>query len=129
MKAVVRKETHKEQPSIPETFSEYIALLPPWEQSLFEGLDMPLDCYALINAATAIKPNDYDFKLHLLSLSDGSAVNQSMSFGWVMSLPTAQRAMDYSQSPVSYTISFVSVASTPSSRFSSVAITIRYSAE
>jgi hypothetical protein len=81
----------KTQPPIPETFAEYITLLPPWEQSLFEGLDMPLDCYALLAAAKAINPADYDFKLHLISLSDGSAVNHSMSFGWVMSLPTAQR--------------------------------------
>jgi hypothetical protein len=79
-------------PPPPETLNEYIALLPPWEASLFEGLGMHLDCYTLVNTVMAITPKDHDSRLHLISLSDGSAINKSMSlFGWVLSLPTSER--------------------------------------
>jgi hypothetical protein len=74
------------------TFSDYISDLPVWEQNLFESLDMYYTCFELIsiiNDAVSTTANDTD--KHLISVSDGSAFDRSMSFGWTMSLLNGTR--------------------------------------
>jgi hypothetical protein len=47
-------------------------------------------CYDLIALIDATTSNT-DIEIHLLAVSDGSAFDQSMSFGWSMSLPSGLR--------------------------------------
>jgi hypothetical protein len=75
------------KPSISATFSDYISDLPPWEQNLFESLDMFYTCYEIVDLIHAAAPDDTTLDIHLISVSNGLAFDRSMSFGWTMSLP------------------------------------------
>jgi hypothetical protein len=72
------------------TFTDHLTSLPPWEIQLFESLEMHHSCYELIELI-AESNTDSDIELHLLAVSDGSAFDRSMSFGWSMSLPSGHR--------------------------------------
>ena len=81
------------QPTTPTSamFSDYLAALPTWELQLFESLDMYHPCYDLIDIISANPPDeDQDLDIQLLAISDGSAFDKSMSFGWSMSLLSGQ---------------------------------------
>jgi hypothetical protein len=73
------------------TFTDYISDLPPWEQNLFESLDMFYTCYEMITLITNETLTDTDLDMNLISVSDGSAFDLSMSFGWTMSLLSGTR--------------------------------------
>jgi hypothetical protein len=45
----------------------------------------------MIESILTLIPEAHDLKVHLISLSDGSAVNKSMSVGWDLSLPDGTR--------------------------------------
>jgi hypothetical protein len=78
-------------PATSATFSGYISLLPPWELDLFESLDMFFPCYELIDLISSNPPENPDIDIQLLAVSDGSAFDKSMSFGWSMSLLSGLR--------------------------------------
>jgi hypothetical protein len=61
-------------PCFPATFQDYLHALPPWELILFESLEMHRDCYQILELINQFQSNDPDVKIHLLSVSDGSAV-------------------------------------------------------
>jgi hypothetical protein len=74
------------------TFSDYLAALPKWEIQLFDSLDMFHPCYDLIDIISANPPDEDQYlDIQLLAISDGSAFDKSMSFGWSMSLLSGQR--------------------------------------
>jgi hypothetical protein len=75
----------------PSSFTEYLDHLPPNEKDLFQDLQMSQDCYAFLDLVTAFDPEDTDLLVQLLNVSDGSAFDSSMSFGWAMSLPDGTR--------------------------------------
>ncbi len=70
------------------TFSDDLAELPQWgEQHLFESLNMFFPCFKMIDLIIAAAPPlDSKLDMHLISVSDGSAFDRSMSFGWTMCL-------------------------------------------
>jgi hypothetical protein len=75
----------------PSSFTEYLDHLPPNEKDLFQDLQMSQDCYTFLDLVTAFDPEDTDLLVQLLNVSDGSAFDSSMSFGWAMSLPDGTR--------------------------------------
>jgi hypothetical protein len=79
------------RPSQPSSFTDYLELLPPSERDLFQDLEMFYDCYAFIDLVSAFDPEYNDLHVQLYNVSDGSAFNTSMSFGWAMSLPDGTR--------------------------------------
>jgi hypothetical protein len=62
--------------------------LPDWDKSLFDGLIMEVSCHEILDrlppARTAAETSRA--APNTLLLSDGSAGDDSMSFGWVLSL-------------------------------------------
>jgi hypothetical protein len=78
-------------PFQPSSFEEYLNHLPPNEKDLFQDLDMSQDCYAFTDLVSDFDPEYNDLLVQLLNVSDGSAFDASMSFGWAMSLPDGTR--------------------------------------
>jgi hypothetical protein len=85
------KQVLKPSTPVSATFSDYISDLPDWEQNLFESLDMFYTCYELIALITNVANTTNNTDKHLLSVSNGSAFDRSMSFGWTMSLLNGTR--------------------------------------
>ena len=83
--------THQPIPVQPSSFQEYIDALTKSDRDLFQELDMQYDCYAILDMVSAFDPTFNNLHVHLLNVSDGSAFDDSMSFGWVMSLPDGTR--------------------------------------
>lgn len=79
----------KKAHNIPETFCEYLATLDPWERDLFPVLTMDVGCYEFLDLVTSqeLAAN----ATQLLTVSDGSDDSGSMSFGWVIALPSGRR--------------------------------------
>jgi hypothetical protein len=80
-------------PSIPQptSFQDYLDTIPEWERDLFQDLDMTYSCYTMIEMITAFDPEIHNLHAQLLNVSDGSAFDSSMSFGWAMSHPDGTR--------------------------------------
>jgi hypothetical protein len=70
--------------TIISTFEDYLATLPDWDKSLFDGLLMKVSCHK-IPPAQASTDTTHAAPYTIL-VSDGSACDKSMSFGWVLSL-------------------------------------------
>jgi hypothetical protein len=75
--------------SISETFPEFIATLEPWERDLFSFLHMEVGCFEFIDLITS--QDIAADTTQLLTVSDGSDDSGSMSFGWVIALPSGRR--------------------------------------
>jgi hypothetical protein len=75
--------------SIPETFHEYLATLDLWECKLFAVLTMDVGCFQFLELVT--EQDSTDDATQLLTVSDGSDDSGSISFGWVIALPTVRR--------------------------------------
>ncbi len=75
-------------PSVASTFEEYIDDLPEWDRTLFQWLEF-LDCepFDLMEALR----DDAEAGIEIIFVSDGSAGDGSMSFGWVMSTSDGAR--------------------------------------
>jgi hypothetical protein len=72
----------------PETFIQFIQTLDVWERELFSGLSMDLDCFEFLNIV-----NSQDIRndaTQLITVSDGSDDSGSMSFSWIIALPTGR---------------------------------------
>jgi hypothetical protein len=68
-------------------FREFLVMLKTWEQELFPKLSMEVDCYKFLNLVTS-----QELKLkatQLLTISDSSDNSGSMTFGWIISLPSS----------------------------------------
>ena len=75
-------------PTITSTYEEYISTLPDWDKSLFDGLSMEVSCHDILarfqhTRKYNVQPGSAPYSL---LVSDGSAGNNSMSFGWVLSM-------------------------------------------
>jgi hypothetical protein len=65
--------------SLPRTFTNYLDTLKPWEQLLFDSLDLTVNPYKIL---TTLDSNEA-----IYSASDGSAKDHQGSFGWLLSSP------------------------------------------
>jgi hypothetical protein len=74
---------------IPETFPEYLGTLDLWERELFPALSMEVEPFEFIDLVTSQDLAEDD--IHLLTVSDGSDDSGSMTFGWVIALPSGRR--------------------------------------
>jgi hypothetical protein len=54
------------------TFSDYLATLDPWEQQLFESLELNHTCYDLIQIISTPPSQPSTLDINLISISDGS---------------------------------------------------------
>ncbi len=75
--------------TLSETFQEFITTLDLWERELFPELSMTIDCYEFLEIVNEQELDDTDIRL--LTVSDGSDVEGSMSFGWIIALPSGRR--------------------------------------
>jgi hypothetical protein len=70
----------------PETFQEFIDTLDLWEQELFPELSMTVDCYEFLQI---VNEQELDKTATcLITVSDGSDNDGSMSFHWIIALPS-----------------------------------------
>ena len=69
------------------TFEEHLANLPEWERSLFQNLEFLVPIPELFQLCEAAATGE---GLTLISMSDGSAMNKTMSFGWFLALQRTQ---------------------------------------
>jgi hypothetical protein len=72
----------------PETFLDFIHTLDEWERELVPGLSMDVNCFEFLDIVNSQdKTND---ATQLITVSDGSDDSGSMSFGWIIALPTGR---------------------------------------
>jgi hypothetical protein len=63
----------------PQTFTDYISTLHPWERLLFDELDMTVSPYNIITAI--------ELREAIYSASDSSVKDNQGSFGWLLNSP------------------------------------------
>jgi hypothetical protein len=66
-------------------FEDYLATLPDWDKSLFDGLLMEVSCHEILDLLPPARAaaDTLHAAPNTLLVSDGSAGNEWMSFGWV----------------------------------------------
>jgi hypothetical protein len=67
-------------PSVPETFEEYIASLPTWEQDLLQYIDLNLPPFEFLHRLSSLTSTTGP----TLAVSDGSQVQDRIAFGWTI---------------------------------------------
>ncbi len=70
----------------PETFHEFIDTLDLWERELFPELSMTVDCYEFLQIVNEQELDETATRL--ITVSDGSDDDGSMSIGWIIALPS-----------------------------------------
>ena len=76
-------------PPVLATFTEFLLSLALWENQLFPDLTMHVDCFEFIHLVNTHTPDVAP--IHLITVSDRSDDDGSMTFGWAIALPTGRR--------------------------------------
>jgi hypothetical protein len=74
--------------TITSTFEDYLATLPDWDKSIFDGLLMEVSCHEILDFLPSARASadTRHTAPNTLQVSNGSAGDKSLSFGWVLSL-------------------------------------------
>ncbi len=73
--------------NITNSFEDYLVTLPDWDKSLSDGLIMEVSCHEILDLLPPARPSSATTPVdtNTLLVSDGTAANESTSFGWLLS--------------------------------------------
>jgi hypothetical protein len=76
---------------VPESFDQYVMTLPKWEQSLFTSLEFLVPPFHLAATLSNLPRGADTPALQIHFVSDGSQIDETTTFGWVLSLSDGTR--------------------------------------